>query len=190
METRINEIADGIFRLSTFVPEIAAPAGFTFNQFLVLAQEPLLFHCGHRKLFPDVSAAVARVRASGEACTPAPPPYVAGADRATRHTSAPVVGVSPIIGGAPVRGMADACLTAIGVETSAAAVAGLYADFLDGWLVDERDGERAGERLAADQPGLAVRARPLLMTDLPAAGEIAGAALDLALALGTRSSAR
>src|SRR5919199_1829883 len=71
---------------------------------------------------------------------------VPGVRDALRGTRAPVVGVSPIIGGAPVRGMADACLTAIGVETSAAAVATLYADFLDGWLVDPRDValERAG----------------------------------------------
>jgi flavorubredoxin len=61
METRIDEVAAGIYRLSTFVPEVAAPAGFTFNQFLVLGQEPLLFHCGHRRMFPLVSTAVARV---------------------------------------------------------------------------------------------------------------------------------
>lgn len=61
METRIDEIAAGIYRLSTFVPEVAAPAGFTFNQFLIMAERPLLFHCGHRKLFPLISAALARV---------------------------------------------------------------------------------------------------------------------------------
>jgi len=61
MDTRIDEIADGLFRLSTFVPEVAPPAGFTFNQFLVTGEEPLLFHCGQRGLFPSVSAAVARV---------------------------------------------------------------------------------------------------------------------------------
>src|SRR5262245_46849225 len=61
METRISEIADGIFRLSTFVPEIAPPAGFTFNQFLVLGDEPLLFHTGLRKMFPLVRAAVSRL---------------------------------------------------------------------------------------------------------------------------------
>ena len=60
MDTRIDEIAAGIYRFSTFVPEVAAPAGFTFNQFLVLGDEPLLFHCGHRRMFPLVSAAVAR----------------------------------------------------------------------------------------------------------------------------------
>jgi flavorubredoxin len=61
METRIDEIADRIYRLSTFVPEIAAPAGFTFNQFLVLADEPRLFHTGKRRMFPDVRAAVERI---------------------------------------------------------------------------------------------------------------------------------
>jgi flavorubredoxin len=61
METRVNEIADGIYRLSTFVSEIAPPAGFTFNQFLVLGEEPLLFHTGLRKMFPLVQAAVSRL---------------------------------------------------------------------------------------------------------------------------------
>jgi flavorubredoxin len=61
METKIHEIADGIYRLSTFVPEVAPPAGFAFNQFLIAAEEPLLFHCGHRAMFPAISAAVARV---------------------------------------------------------------------------------------------------------------------------------
>jgi flavorubredoxin len=61
VESRIDEIADRIYRLSTFVPEIAAPAGFTFNQILVDAEEPLLFHTGPRGMFPAVSAAVAKV---------------------------------------------------------------------------------------------------------------------------------
>jgi flavorubredoxin len=61
VETRIDEIGDGIYRLSSFVPEIAAPAGFTFNQFLIRADEPLLYHCGSRGLFPSVSAALARI---------------------------------------------------------------------------------------------------------------------------------
>ena len=88
-----------------------------------------------------------------------------------------VVGVSPIIGGAPVRGMADACLAAIGVETTATAVAAHYgAGLLDGWLVDDQD------KAAADDPrlaGITVRALPLYMTDLAAAAEIARAALSL-----------
>jgi flavorubredoxin len=61
METRIDEIADGIYRFSTHMAEIAPPAGFTFNQFLVMAEEPLLFHCGMRGLFPAVSAAMAKI---------------------------------------------------------------------------------------------------------------------------------
>lgn len=85
-----------------------------------------------------------------------------------------VVGLSPIVGGAPVRGMADACLTAIGVETTAEAVGRHYgADLLDGWLVDTSD---AG----AEVPGVEVRAVPLLMTDLDATAAMARAALDLA----------
>jgi LPPG:FO 2-phospho-L-lactate transferase len=92
-----------------------------------------------------------------------------------------VVGVSPIIGGAPVRGMADACLTAIGVPTTAAAVAAHYgAGLLDGWLVDEQD------KAAVDDPaldGIAVRAVPLYMRDLAATAEMARAALGLAAEL-------
>jgi flavorubredoxin len=61
METRVHEIADGIYRLSTYVAEIAPPAGFVFNQFLIDADEPLLFHTGHRKMFPFVCAAVSRL---------------------------------------------------------------------------------------------------------------------------------
>src|SRR5258706_571522 len=55
-------MADGTCRLSTWVPDIAPPAGFTFNQFLVVGDEPLLFHTGPRAMFPLVSQAVARVR--------------------------------------------------------------------------------------------------------------------------------
>lgn len=92
-------------------------------------------------------------------------------------TSKTVVGVSPIIGGAPVRGMADACLTAIGVETSAQAVAEFYGpELLNGWLVDSVD-----EGVAV--PGITVRSRPLLMSDLDATTAIAHDALSLALEL-------
>ncbi|WP_147944045.1 2-phospho-L-lactate transferase [Microbispora hainanensis] len=88
-----------------------------------------------------------------------------------------VVGVSPIIGGAPVRGMADACLTAIGVETSAQAVLELYGSaLLDGWLVAEED-----KGVALD--GVVVEARPLLMSDPEATRDIAAAALTLARSL-------
>src|SRR4051794_40218391 len=101
---------------------------------------------------------------------------VPGVRDALRGTRAPVVGVSPIIGGAPVRGMADACLEAIGVETTASAVAGLYGDFLGGWLVDTSDAASAAP--ASARP--VVRSRPLLMSDVEATAAIAAAALDLA----------
>jgi flavorubredoxin len=60
METRVDEIADGIFRLSTLIPDIG-PSGMSFNQFVVKADEPLLFHTGPRALFPLVSEALTRV---------------------------------------------------------------------------------------------------------------------------------
>lgn len=61
MSTTVDEIADGIYRISTWVPDVAPPAGFTFNQFLIDAEEPLLFHTGQRGMFPLVSEAVATV---------------------------------------------------------------------------------------------------------------------------------
>ena len=106
---------------------------------------------------------------------------VPGIRDAVRAAPAPVVGVSPIIGGAPVRGMADACLTAIGVETSARAVAEHYGarsagGLLDGWLVDEADADAVAPVRAA---GIEARVLPLLMSDGPATAAIARAALDL-----------
>jgi len=60
MRTEVHEIAPGIRKLSTFIAD-APPAGFGFNQYLIEAEEPLLFHCGGRGLFPLVSAAAATV---------------------------------------------------------------------------------------------------------------------------------
>jgi hypothetical protein len=59
--TNVHEIADGLFRLSTPVPPSVIPGGFTFNQFLLVDDEPLLFHTGLRAMFPSVRDAVARV---------------------------------------------------------------------------------------------------------------------------------
>lgn len=58
--TTVDEIAPRIFRLSTWVPEVSED-GFTFNQFLLTGEQPMLFHCGHRQLFPQVSEAISRV---------------------------------------------------------------------------------------------------------------------------------
>jgi LPPG:FO 2-phospho-L-lactate transferase len=107
---------------------------------------------------------------------------IPGIRDAVRDTPAPVIGVSPIIAGSVVRGMADACLSAIGVETSADAVARLHGSraaggLLDGWLVDTAD---AGmfDGLAAD--GIPTRAVPLWMTDPAATAGMVEAAIDLA----------
>ncbi len=60
MTTKVDEIAPRIYRLSTLVPEIG-PTGFTFNQFLLDDDEPLLFHTGHRSMFPSVREAIERI---------------------------------------------------------------------------------------------------------------------------------
>ncbi|MFE2878701.1 2-phospho-L-lactate transferase [Streptomyces roseus] len=103
---------------------------------------------------------------------------VPGVREAVAAAGAPVVGLSPIVGGAPVRGMADKVLAAVGVEATAAAVALHYGpDLLDGWLVDTADADSVAEVEAA---GIACRAVPLMMTDLAATAEMARAALALA----------
>ena len=113
---------------------------------------------------------------------------VPGIRESLRRTTAPVVGVSPIIGGRPVRGMADACLAAIGVETTADAVASHYgarsADgILDGWLVDSGDAAAVD---VVEALGVTCIARPLYMTDVDATAAIAADALSLAGRLGSR----
>jgi hypothetical protein len=55
MGAKVDEIADGVYRISAYVPEIAPPQGFTYNHFLVLGDEPLLFHTGLRRIFPSFS---------------------------------------------------------------------------------------------------------------------------------------
>ena len=94
METRVDQIADRIYRISTSVPEVA-PGGFTFNQFLIDADEPLLYHTGMRALFPAVRAAVERVLRSmadvyeerfGGAITTLPPQLLPSHDTPRAHT--------------------------------------------------------------------------------------------------------
>jgi flavorubredoxin len=60
VETKINEIANGVYRFSTFIPQVE-PGGLVFNQFLILGEEPLLFHTGLRQMFPLVRAALAKL---------------------------------------------------------------------------------------------------------------------------------
>ena len=106
---------------------------------------------------------------------------IPGIREALAKAPAPVVGVSPIIGGKVVRGMADACLPVIGVETTAEAVGRHYGSrarggLLDGWLVDEADAAAAGPLEAS---GLAVASVPLWMRDLETSAALAGEAIDL-----------
>jgi LPPG:FO 2-phospho-L-lactate transferase len=107
---------------------------------------------------------------------------VPGIEDALRGTTATVIGVSPIIGGAPVRGMADRLLPVIGVDVTAAAVARHYGarsagGLIDGWLVDSADRSDVD---ALQQHGIPAVARPLLMRDPEATQAIAEASLDLA----------
>jgi LPPG:FO 2-phospho-L-lactate transferase len=102
---------------------------------------------------------------------------VPGVRDALRRTPAPVVGLSPIVGGRPLRGMADACLAAIGVDSTAEAVGRHYGSrsgdgILDGWLVHTGD--------TAEVPGVEVRSVPLLMSDVDATAEMTRAAFDVA----------
>jgi LPPG:FO 2-phospho-L-lactate transferase len=104
---------------------------------------------------------------------------VPGVREALRATSARVVGVSPIIGGRVVRGMADVCLTAIGVETSASAVAAHYGarsagGVLDAWLLAEEDADAAA---SVAETGIRPVVAPLWMTDVDASAAIVEAAL-------------
>jgi 2-phospho-L-lactate transferase len=106
---------------------------------------------------------------------------VPGIREAVQQTAARVVGVSPIIGGTAVRGMADQCLEVIGVETSALAVGLHYGarsegGLLDGWLVDETDGAAVDALSAA---GIAAAAVPLWMRDVPLTAAMAREALEL-----------
>ena len=106
---------------------------------------------------------------------------VPGIAEAVRATAAPVVGISPVISGAPVRGMADKLLPAVGVDTSATGIGLHYGarsggGLLDAFLVDSADGD-AVERLTA--AGLRCAAVPLWMSDVPATATIARHAISL-----------
>jgi LPPG:FO 2-phospho-L-lactate transferase len=95
---------------------------------------------------------------------------IPGIRDAIMKAKAPVVGVSPIIGGNPVLGMADKCLTALGLETSATSVAQQYGDLLDAWLIADSDSAQVSE---VTKLGIKCESAPLLMTDDQAAKEIA-----------------
>jgi LPPG:FO 2-phospho-L-lactate transferase len=101
---------------------------------------------------------------------------VAGLRAAVREAAAPVAAVSPIIGGAPVKGPADRLLRGLGVEVSALGVAGLYRDLLAGYVLDIQDADQEPGVAAL---GLETRVLDTLMRDSTIAANIARAALEL-----------
>jgi LPPG:FO 2-phospho-L-lactate transferase len=110
---------------------------------------------------------------------------VPGIRDALRDTAAPIVGKSPIIAGSVVRGMADVCLAAIGVESTTAAVASLYGaraegGLLDAWLIAEED---AALSAGIEAAGIAAVVRPLWMGDLDTSAALAADAMHAGQAL-------
>lgn len=102
---------------------------------------------------------------------------VPGIREAMHRAAAPIVGISPIVGGQVVRGMADRLLPAVGADVSAEGVARHYGDLLDGWVMDDRDRDLADE---LERSGLAVRATDTMMDEVEVAVELARVCLDLA----------
>jgi LPPG:FO 2-phospho-L-lactate transferase len=102
---------------------------------------------------------------------------VPGIREAIAAVTAPVVGVSPIVGGEVVRGMADLLLPAVGQEVSAFGVARLYNDWLDGWVIDDVD---AGLAPDVETLGIEVAVTDTMMTSPEVAASLARAALELA----------
>jgi LPPG:FO 2-phospho-L-lactate transferase len=102
---------------------------------------------------------------------------VQGVRAAMAGSGAPIVAISPIVGGAPVKGPADRLLRGVGIEVSARGVAGLYREFIDAFVLDERDAEQSADIEAMD---LRVRVVDTLMRDAAAAARVAEAALALA----------
>lgn len=114
---------------------------------------------------------------------------IPGIKDALRASKAGVVGVSPIIAGSPVRGMADACLTAVNIPTTASAVGLHYGPrqlrtiddhgLLDAWLIAEEDTALSDELMSA---GLTTVVRPLWMRDMETSVDLAWSTLESALA--------
>lgn len=105
---------------------------------------------------------------------------VPGIPEAIRASGARVVAVSPIVGGAPIKGPADKLLRGLGHEVSARAVAELYRDWIHGFILDDRDAALADEVRAM---GLEVRVTDTIMRDIEVSQRLVATALDLALSL-------
>jgi len=108
---------------------------------------------------------------------------VRGVREALATAPAPIVAVSPIVGGMPVKGPADRLLRGIGCEVSARGVAGLYASWCQGLVIDERDAEQQPD---VEALGLACCVTDTMMRSAQIAERLANTALELAQSIGTR----
>ena len=137
---------------------------------------------GRAKPGPGVLEALAAARAilvcpSNPVVSIGPILAVPGVREALSAADAKVVAVSPIVGGAPIKGPADRLLRGLGTEVSARGVAGLYAEWIDGFVLDERD---AGQAADVEALGLPTRVLDTIMRDAEIAARVADAALALA----------
>ena len=86
-----------------------------------------------------------------------------GVRKALQETPAPIVGLSPLVAGKPIKGPADRMLSGLGIEASATGVAGMYQDFLDAFVIDTQD---ADKQAGLEQQGLTVQVTDTIMTDM------------------------
>lgn len=163
------------------------------------AQRPAreFFQAGLSKAVPAPGVLTAISRADAVVLAPSNPVVsigtilnIPGIRQAIQMTAAPVVGISPIISGAAVRGMADACLAAIGVRTAADAVAVHYGarssgGILDAWLIDSAD---AGLSRSIAGAGVRPVVVPLWMNDIQTSADLAAAVVEAASAAATSDS--
>ena len=86
-----------------------------------------------------------------------------GVREALQETTAPIVGISPLVAGKPIKGPADRMLSGLGIEASAAGVAGMYTDFLDSFVIDTQD---ASQQVRLEAQGLTIQVTDTIMTDM------------------------
>ena len=86
-----------------------------------------------------------------------------GVRESLQETPAPIIGISPLVAGKPIKGPADRMLSGLGIEASAAGVAGMYTDFLDSFVIDTQD---AGQQARLEAQGLTVQVTDTIMTDM------------------------
>jgi LPPG:FO 2-phospho-L-lactate transferase len=188
IDTHVQTVEHGSIHFQEWwVRHRAQPRALAFSQRDIADARP-----SDGALRAIVEADVILVAPSNPVVSVGPVLAVPGMREALAAAAAPVVGVSGIISGAVVRGMADACLEAIGVDTSAEAVARHYGTrraggLLDGWLVDETDVAAVGPLCRA---GIETRAVPLWLRDADTSAQLAADVLALAAGLSGREANR